>query len=265
MVTGGGRFIGYSAAKQSDTNPVTDQQEIVGFTYNTLAPGAIVPATYNGTQNTWVYDSASGTITIVANNQSMTYGGTVPAFTYQFTCSSGCLQSSVMSGSLTTNASTSTSGNYNTNAYNGNSPWSILQGTLADNNGYTINFTAGTFAVTPKTLTVSGMLATSKTYDGTATAAINNAGDTLVGIVSGFHNAGGGPVDSVTLNTATTATFASRNVGNQTVTGSGFSVSGLDANDYSLSQPTATATISPLAITITANAQNATYGDTLGA
>jgi hypothetical protein len=60
FIASAGRFIGYSYKKSDDTNPVTDQQEITGFTYNSLAPGSIVPATYSATQNTWIYDVAGG-------------------------------------------------------------------------------------------------------------------------------------------------------------------------------------------------------------
>ena len=53
VVTGGGRFIGYSNKKSSDTNPVTDQQEITGFTYNTLARrAASLPATVTAARRT---------------------------------------------------------------------------------------------------------------------------------------------------------------------------------------------------------------------
>ena len=69
-----GRFIGYSNKKTTDTNPVTNQQEIGGYNYGSLAPGSIVPATYSGTQNSWVYDVASGTITLTALPQSVIYG-----------------------------------------------------------------------------------------------------------------------------------------------------------------------------------------------
>ena len=69
-----GRFIGYSYKKTTDTNPVTNQQEIVGYNYGTLPPGSIVPATYNGTQNTWVYDTLTGSITLTALAQNVIYG-----------------------------------------------------------------------------------------------------------------------------------------------------------------------------------------------
>ena len=75
-----GRFIGYSTRVSNDTNPVTDQQEVIGYTYGTLLPSSIVPATYNGTQNTWVYDIANGVVTLTFTPQTVTYG-TAPNLT----------------------------------------------------------------------------------------------------------------------------------------------------------------------------------------
>ncbi len=71
-----------------------------------------------------------------------------------------------------------------------------MQGSLADNNGYTINFTAGAFTVSPKTLTVAaGALAA--TYGDTLAALTYTnsglvAGDSLTGAltVTGVGNAG---------------------------------------------------------------------------
>ena len=101
-----------------------------------------------------------------------------------------------------------------------------------------------TASITAKALTVTGITAASRTYDGTATASLNTAGATLVGVVSG---------DAVTLNTsAATGTFADKTVGNnKTVSVAGLTIGGGDANNYSLSQPTTTASISPKALTVT--------------
>ncbi len=87
-------------------------------------------------------------------------------------------------------------------------------------------------------LTVSGILASNKVYDGTVTARLDLSGATLNGIVNN---------DSITLNTAgVTAVFADSNVGtNKTVTLSGLTLSGTAATNYTLTQPTALASITP--------------------
>src|SRR5262249_23573517 len=61
--------------------------------------------------------------------------------------------------------------------------------------------------------------------------------------------------DTVTVNTASaTATFADKNVGaNKTVNVSALSLSGVDAGNYSLTQPTTTASISKAGLTVTAD------------
>jgi hypothetical protein len=76
----------------------------------------------------------------------------------------------------------------------------------------------------------------------------------LVGVVGG---------DTVTLNTGSaTGAFSNANIGTgKTVTVSGLTLSGADAGNYSLTQPTTTADITVLAITVTANSgQSKVYG-----
>ena len=116
-------------------------------------------------------------------------------------------------------------------------------GGLAAN--YTIsNPTALTANITPKALTVSGMTAGTRSYDGTAGAILS--GGSLAGLISGemLVLAGG------------TGTFADKNVGNaKTVTVSGVSLgngaNGL-ASNYTLSNPSnVTGSITPKALTIT--------------
>jgi hypothetical protein len=79
------------------------------------------------------------------------------------------------------------------------------------------------------------MTADNKRYDGTATAILDNSKDQLSGLATG---------DSVSFTASATATFSDPGVGNgKTVTASGFTLSGPDAADYALIQPTAAANI----------------------
>src|SRR4051812_35234597 len=77
-------------------------------------------------------------------------------------------------------------------------------------------------------LTVTGITAANKVYDGTTTATLNTAGAVLGGTIA--------PGDDVTLvATGAIGTFASAGVGtNQTVTVTGVSLAGLQAANYSL-------------------------------
>src|SRR5262249_51774411 len=89
--------------------------------------------------------------------------------------------------------------------------------------------------------------AADKVYDGTTAATIT--GRTLSGVVSG---------DDVTY-VGGTATFADKNAGTtgKTVTGTGLSLSGTDAGNYTVnSAATTTAHITPRPITVTADARS---------
>ena len=125
-------------------------------------------------------------------------------------------------------------------------PSAATGGTFTASN-YSITYDTGTQTITPAALTISGMTAASKTYDTTTTAVVNNSGDSLSGIVVGLNN-GGGTSDVVTLGGTgnTSGTFSSANAGTWTVTGSGLTISGADAGNYTFGQPTATATITDL-------------------
>lgn len=104
-----------------------------------------------------------------------------------------------------------------------------------------------TFRITPKALTVSGVAASNKIYDGTTTATITA---TLQGVADG---------DSVQL-TPPAADFDTKNAGTGkavTITAGGsFTISGADAGNYTLTQPTVsglTADITPATLTAPGN------------
>ncbi len=95
--------------------------------------------------------------------------------------------------------------------------------------------------VNPKTLTVTGAVAQNKVYDGTNTATITGA--TLSGVVGS---------DVVTLVSA--GTFNSINVASGIAITSNFSISGAQAGNYTLTQP------SGLSANITQASQTITFG-----
>ncbi|MBN2487135.1 MAG: hypothetical protein JXB34_14265, partial [Bacteroidales bacterium] len=85
-----------------------------------------------------------------------------------------------------------------------------------------------TLYVTAKMLTVSGLTAENKEYDGTTDAVLS--GGTLEGIISG---------DDVTAGMPVSGSFADKNVGSaKAVSISAISLSGVDKDNYSLTQPT---------------------------
>jgi hypothetical protein len=126
--------------------------------------------------------------------------------------------------------------------------------------GGDVNFNGSTSGVLSQQisqagLTVSGITANDKTYNGNATATLNTGGATLVGVIG---------ADNVTLNTGgAIGLFTDRNVGvGKTVNVTGLTISGLDSGNYSLTQPTTNASISVLSISVTAATNSKTYDGT---
>jgi hypothetical protein len=121
-----------------------------------------------------------------------------------------------------------------------------LSGTKAAN--YTLSSVSTTTAnITAKPLTVTGVTAANKTYDGNATATPDFGAAALSGVVLG---------DVVTLVTSgATAAFTDKTVApGKNVTLAGLTLTGADAGNYSLTQPTTTATITAKPLTV-ANAR----------
>ncbi len=141
-------------------------------------------------------------------------------------------------------------------------PFSNL-GTLAlgngSNGGLASNYTllGGTdwVTITAAQLTVLNTIALDKVYDGTRTATLQNA--LLSGVIGG---------DSVALGNDTTGTFNTKNVGTNKPVATSMTISGTDAANYTLVQPTGiTASITPLAATVTATGIDKQYDGTTAA
>jgi hypothetical protein len=113
-----------------------------------------------------------------------------------------------------------------------------------------------TLMVEPKPVTISGLSAADKVYDGTTTATISGTAliDGLVG------------EDEVTI-IAGTAEFEDKNVGNgKVVSFSGWSLGGVDAGNYTLQPASVTANITAKPVTITGlGAANKVYDATITA
>jgi len=98
--------------------------------------------------------------------------------------------------------------------------------------------------ITPASLMVRGITASSKVYDGTTSATLVVSNPLLLGVTSG---------DVVTLNTTNAVgAFVDKNVGTgKLVTVSGLTLLGADAGKYTLTQPTINADITPASLTVT--------------
>ena len=130
-----------------------------------------------------------------------------------------------------------------------------------DSGNYSFNTTAATTAnITAKALTVSGITAVNKVYDGTTAATINTAGAIYTGLIAG---------DVATASAAgATGSFVDKNVGiNKGVSISGMTLTGVDALNYSFNTTAATtANITAKALTVAGiTAANKVYDGTTAA
>ena len=133
---------------------------------------------------------------------------------------------------------------------------SVTDGNSGTNYNVTfVNVNTGTITALP--LTISGVTVSNKVYDRTFTAGVNTNSASLVGIVG---------ADVINLGGNVTGTFASSNVAPSiAVTVAGFSLSGANAGNYTVTQPsgfTAAITAAPLTITSGITAANKNYNGT---
>lgn len=221
-----------------------------GYVYRVIVTG-ISPCTPINSNGLATLTVTSPTVNVIAN-QSNIYGSSVSITA----TATGAVSS--WSATLPAGLSINSSG--------------VISGTLTENvagspfsSSVTANFTAGgsdtklfTWTITPKALTISGLSGTNKVYDGTNSATLSGTG-TLIGIVG---------ADVVTLSGTPTGTFANKNVGtNKSITVSGYTLSGAQAGNYTLTQPTGlTANITQKSVTVTgATAQDKVYNTTTAA
>ncbi|HTP00810.1 MAG TPA: MBG domain-containing protein [Anaerolineales bacterium] len=177
--------------------------------------------------------------TITASNLSKVYGDVTTFAGTEFVPAGFINSDAVTSVTLTSNGAPET-------AAVAGSPYPIVPSAATGSGlgNYAIQYVAGTLTITSKTLTVTGVTANDKVYDGNTTASVNAGSATLSGIVGS---------DAVTLGTSSVSgAFAGPDVGLQNVQVSGLSISGTAAANYSLEQPSTTATITPAPAVINA-------------
>jgi len=230
------------SAQPTLTTTATAASHAIGNPYSITASGAI--------DSDYTISYAGGTLTvapaaleIIADSKSKIYGAALPALTISY---SGFINGDT-SASLSVQPTISTIATATSHVLG--SPYSInLSG--AASSDYAIIYVSGTVTVTPAplTLTVNNQ---SKVYG----AAL----PTLTVSYSGFVNGDTSENLSTLPTLATTATAGSH------VSGNPFAItaSGAVAGDYAISYVAGTLTITPAALTITANNQSKPYGASL--
>ena len=178
----------YSTAPANDTNGASVMNPA------TTVYATTYPTTTGESGTTWFYGSSLdnlGTITITAENQSVTYGtapNTSPVLNTTYTCSGSGGACSDISGlpglSISGSVTTSSSGNYKAGTWT-NDILAAL-GSLGFNSGYTGSFSLvdGTLTVLAKALSITGVTANNKTYDATTAATLNTGSAALSGKVA---------------------------------------------------------------------------------
>jgi filamentous hemagglutinin family protein len=221
---------------------------VSGLTLTTAATTASNVGTYtitaaNGSASNYTLSYVGGTITvtpasltITANNAAKAYGSVNPTFTASYTGLVNSDSSAVVSGLiLTTPATTSSSvGTYAITAANG----------MASN--YAITYVAGTLTVAPYALTITANNA-SRVYGST--------NPTFSASYSGFANGDTSSVVSGLILSASATTGSG--VGLYAITGMGAM-----ASNYAIAYVNGTLTVTPAALTISANNASRLYGST---
>ena len=202
-----------------------------GITQGTLAASSNYTVSYTGNNVT----VGQRSLTVTANAQSMTYGNAVPTLTY-VVGGSGLVNGDSLSGALATTASsTSNVGTYG-----------ITQGTLAASSNYAVSYTGNNVTVGQRSLTVTAN-AQSMTY--------GNAVPTLTYVVGGSGLVNG---DSLSGALATTASSTS-NVGTYGIAQGTLAAS----SNYAVSYTGNNVTVGQRSITVAADAQSMTYGNSV--
>ncbi|WP_225755191.1 S-layer family protein [Actinotalea sp. Marseille-Q4924] len=220
-----GTMVGTDALSGSLSRAAGEDVGSYAITRGSLAAGSNYAMTFvPGT-----LQIAQRAISIAADAKSMTYGEPQPALTYSIT--SGTLaEGDSISGALVRAAG------------DGAGTYAISQGTLAVNGNYALNFSGSTLTIAKRALTVTADN-TTKTYGDDDPALTHR-------VTSGSLASGDGFTGSLTR-------VASSNVGTYAITGGTLSAGG----NYDLTVVPGTLTVTPRAITVTADDKGKTYGD----
>ena len=222
-----------TSSGSSTSAQVTGSPYVINVAAGTLAATSGYALAYNSTGTLTVNPAA---LTITANNQSMTYGGTMPTLTASY---SGFVNGDT-NASLTTapTVSSATPATANAGTYNG-----TLTASGAVDNNYTISYAAGNLTIGKAALTITANNQ-SRTYGDANPVLTYSVGGS--GLING---------DVLTGQLSSSATTAS-SVGNYAI-----NQGTLSNPNYLISFAGATLSIDPRSISVVANPQSRIYGN----
>ncbi|MBQ8983451.1 MAG: InlB B-repeat-containing protein [Lachnospiraceae bacterium] len=205
------------------------------------------------TDKTTTFTIGKKAATITANNRTVTYGTPIASDVAGVT-TAGLVDGDILTA-ITLTPSTSdvtTSGTIRPSGA------TIKKGAADVTSNYNITYTDGALTINKKTITISGITAEDKTYDGTKAVTLN---------YNGINWTDCGRVGTDDLSVTATGTFSDANVGTgKTVTITGLTLGGAKAGNYELAssgqQTSTTADIREKAITITADSDSKVYDGT---
>jgi len=237
---GAGRWLVYSTTPSSNTfGGLASGNNAVWNSSYSLNPPATIAA-----GNRYVF-SAQPTVNVTATAQTKVYDATAAFATPSYTTTGlvdastygGVFLQDTLTGALAISSPAKDVGSY-----------SIVQGTLGAPSGYLFGtYTGASATVTPASLTVGGVTANNKVYDATIGASLaGTAGVTALGS------------DVVTVSGTGAGLFADKNVGTgKAVTVTGYTLSGADAGNYVLVQPSGlSADITPASLAVSGITSN---------
>jgi len=222
-----------TATYNNGDTKVLDNVNEVGWSWTWGVGTVTVTAAYEGKTDTVDITVEKATPTITAEDVEMVYTGSAAA-------------DSLISGTAVDASGEEVIGEFSfksgqevTKVADSGSKTVVF--TPSDSECYNSVETTANLTITAKSVTVSGLTADNKEYDGTTTATVSGT-PVLEGKVDG---------DDLDF-TAGTPTFADANAGNgKQITLTGFALTGTDAGNYTLEDPAGlTANITPKAITI---------------
>jgi uncharacterized repeat protein (TIGR02543 family) len=241
----------YSGFVNGDTASVISGLTCSTTYTTTTSVGTTTSTCAGASANNYLFNYASGVITVTQGGQtspltitstSVTYGSTLSLTTLGGN-GSGSNSFNVDSGPCTVSGSTLTPTAAGT---------CMVTATKAANGNYLATSSSSTpVTVNPKSLTISGLTGVNKEFDRGLVGAVTGT-PTLVGKVGS---------DDVLLAGSPTFTFASANVATGiSVVASGYTLTGTTAGNYTLTQPTVTANITAKAVRVAATNTTVAYG-----